>query len=150
MESKKVVQSLRHIAKDSASARAVFGWLSEYTNNVLSSSVEHFEQQSTRWGRLHLDDQMTVTRKEAIAIMKQLDELMLGRFIVGRRGSDTRFEFWTPRSHIGKAAMGEIERIDIHEEDVALENDEIIEMHRTLLANALELPVSAIRIKIKE
>ena len=69
--------------------------------------------------------------------MKRLDERMLGRFIVGRHNSKTRFEFWTPRSHIGKAAMGKIDLIDIHEEEVTLEDDEIVDMRRTLLANAL-------------
>jgi hypothetical protein len=33
--------------------------------------------------------------------------------------------------------MGKIDLIDIHEEEVTLEDDEIVDMRRTLLANAL-------------
>lgn len=150
MASKSTVKTLRMLVETNGAAHAIFGWLSEYTNDAHSSPVELFEKKATQWGRENIDDTMVVTRQEAITIMKQLDALKLGRFIVGRRESKTRFEFWTPRTHIGQAAMGEIDDIDIHEEEVALDNERIIEMHRVLLANVLELPLRAVRIKIKE
>ena len=74
----------------------------------------------------------------------------LGRFIVGRRGADTRFEFWTSRVQIGQAAMGAIDRITIEEEPVELDESEIVEAHRLLLAHALGKSISAVRVRIKE
>lgn len=150
MESKKVAAALRRMVAESDTARAIFGWLSEYTRNAANSPVELFERDATRWGREHLDAEMVVTRQNAIEVMKRLDELKLGRFIVGRRGADTRFEFWSSRVQIGQAAMGMVDRIDLDEEPVALEENEIIETHRLLLANALGKPISAVRVRIRE
>lgn len=129
---------------------AFCGWLSEYTRNAENAHVELAERGATKWGRENIDEEMIVSRQDVISIMKSLDELKLGRFIVGRRGAESRFEFWTSRVQIGQAAMEQIDRIDIDEEIVELEEEDVIEAHRMLIANALGKPISAVRIKIKE
>lgn len=128
---------------------AFLGWLSEYTRNAENAHVELAERGATKWGRENIDEEMIVSRQDVISVMKSLDELKLGRFIVGRRGAESRFEFWTSRVQIGQAAMGQIDRIDIDEEIVELEEEDVIEAHRMLIANALGKPISAVRIKIK-
>ncbi|PTX35453.1 hypothetical protein [Allosediminivita pacifica] len=129
---------------------AFLGWLSEYTRNAENAQVELAERGATKWGRENINEEMIVSRQDVISVMKSLDELKLGRFIVGRRGAESRFEFWTSRVQIGQAAMGQIDRIDIDEEIVELEEEDVIEAHRMLIANALGKPISAVRIKIKE
>lgn len=131
-------------------AHAFLGWLSEYTRNAENAHVELAERGATKWGRENIDEEMIVSRQDVISVMKSLDELKLGRFIVGRRGAESRFEFWTSRVQLGQAAMGQIDRIDIDEEIVELEEEDVIEAHRMLIANALGKPISAVRIKIKE
>lgn len=138
------------MVRDDQAAKAFFGWLSEYKRNAENVHVEFAERGATKWGRENLNDAMIVSRQDTIVIMKMLDELQLGRFIVGRRGAESRFEFWTSRVQIGQAAMGEIEHIDVDEEAVKLDEDEVLETHRMLIANALGKPISAVRIKIKE
>lgn len=146
----KEVTNLRTMVKKSEAAHAFFGWLSEYTRNADNSSVELAEREATKWARKHINEDMVVTRQDAISVMKELDELQLGRFIVGRRGGETRFEFWASRVQIGQAAIGKTDRIDIEETSVDLNETEIIEAHRMLIASALGKPINAVRIKIKE
>lgn len=148
-QGKNAVRQLRKMIKEPAS-RAFLGWLSEYSRNADNSAVDLAQREATRWGRDNIDPQMVVSRSEVISVMRQLEELQLGRFIVGRRGAESRFEFWSSRVQIGQAAMGVIEEIDIEEEPVSLEENEIIEAHRMLLANSLDKPISAIKIKIRE
>ena len=143
------IKQIREMAKD-PSGHAFFGWLSSYVRNTESSTVEQAERETTRWGRENIDKKMIVTRSEVISIMKSLDELQLGRFIVGRRGSESRFEFWTNRSQIGQAALGSTNSLEIYKAPVKLESDVLIESHRMLIANALDLPVSAVIIRLKE
>jgi hypothetical protein len=146
---REVIRQLRAMARDQT-AKAFFGWLSEYRRNAESSTVELAEREATRWGRENLDGEMLVGRSEVIILMRRLEELQLGRFIVGRRGAHSRFEFWSSRVQIGQAAMGMMNRIDIEEEAVELDRDELIEAHRMLIASALELPVNAITIRVRD
>ena len=150
MESKSVVLELRRMVSEDDTMHAFLGWLSEYTRNTENAHVELAERNATKWARENIDAEMLVSRQDVIFIMKRLDELKLGRFIVGRRGAESRFEFWTSRVQIGQAAMGKIDRIDIDEEIVELDEEDVIEAHRMLIANALGKPISAVRIKIKE
>lgn len=146
---RKQIKHLKEMAKEQT-AHAFFGWLSGYVRNAESSTVEIAERESTRWGRENLDKKMLVSRGDIISIMRKLDELQLGRFIVGRRGSESRFEFWTSRSQIGQVALGLSDNLDIHEALVELGNDELIEYHRTLIASALGIPISGVIIRIRE
>ena len=48
-----------------------------------------------------------VARGEIIDVLKKLDDLKIGRFLVGRRGAVSRFEWDFSLRSVGKAAMGE-------------------------------------------
>lgn len=143
------VKQLRGLAREPA-ANAFFGWLSGYVRNTESSSVGQAEREATRWGRDNLDKQFTVTRSEVIAIMRKLDELSLGRFIVGRRGAESRIEFWTSRSQIGQVALGQSDSLEVYEAPVELESDELLASHRMLIANALRIPIGAVSIRLRD
>tara|TARA_R110000850_G_scaffold267110_1_gene397987 strand:- start:1210 stop:1668 length:459 start_codon:yes stop_codon:yes gene_type:complete len=149
MSVSKEIKKLRRMLKDSSVAHAIFGWLSEYQRNTESMMVDKAEYSARVWARENFDHEVEVTRSEVISIMRELEELQLGRFIVGRRGAESRFEFWTSRVQIGQAAMGQIDEINIEEDPVVLEEHEVLEAHKMLIAHALEVPVGSIRIKIK-
>lgn len=150
MSVSKEIKKLRRMLKDSSVAHAIFGWLSEYQRNTESMMVDKAEYSARVWARENFDHEVEVTRSEVISIMRELEELQLGRFIVGRRGAESRFEFWTSRVQIGQAAMGQIDEINIEEDPVVLEEHEVLEAHKMLIAHALEVPVGSVRIKIKE
>jgi len=149
MSVSKEIKKLRRMLKDSSVAHAIFGWLSEYQRNTESMMVDKAEYSARLWARENFDHEVEVTRSEVISIMRELEELQLGRFIVGRRGAESRFEFWTSRVQIGQAAMGQIDEINIEEDPVVLEEHEVLEAHKMLIAHALEVPVGSVRIKIK-
>lgn len=149
MSVSKEIKKLRRMLKDSSVAHAIFGWLSEYQRNTESMMVDKAEYSARVWARENFDHEVEVTRSEVISIMRELEELQLGRFIVGRRGAESRFEFWTSRVQIGQAAMGQIDEINIEEDPVVLEEHEVLEAHKMLIAHALEVPVGSVRIKIK-
>ena len=115
MSVSKEIKKLRRMLKDSSVAHAIFGWLSEYQRNTESMMVDKAEYSARVWARENFDHEVEVTRSEVISIMRELEELQLGRFIVGRRGAESRFEFWTSRVQIGQAAMGQIDEINIEE-----------------------------------
>jgi len=48
-----------------------------------------------------------VSRSEIIDTLKKLDEFRFGRFLVGRRGAVSRFEWEVSLRSVGRAAMGE-------------------------------------------
>lgn len=149
MSVSKEIKQLRRMRKDSSVAHAIFGWLSDYQRNTESMMVDKAEYSARVWARENFDHEVEVTRSEVISIMRELEELQLGRFIVGRRGAESRFEFWTSRVQIGQAAMGQIDEINIEEDPVVLEEHEVLEAHKMLIAHALEVPVGSVRIKIK-
>jgi|GEM_PF-5333168 hypothetical protein len=149
MSVSKEIKKLRRMLKDSSVAHAIFGWLSEYQRSTESMMVDKAEYSARVWARENFDHEVEVTRSEVISIMRELEELQLGRFIVGRRGAESRFEFWTSRVQIGQAAMGQIDEINIEEDPVVLEEHEVLEAHKMLIAHTLEVPVGSVRIKIK-
>lgn len=47
------------------------------------------------------------SRQAVIELFKELEGLGFGAYVVGRRGSKTRFEWTVSMIHVGKAAIGE-------------------------------------------
>ena len=63
-------------------------------------------------------------RREVVELFKQMANLGLGDFIVGRRSGVSRFEWSVRMVDTAKAALGELELEDIE----PLENDELEEL----------------------
>ena len=148
--SRRVVKKLRKLRERSDVAHAFLEWLATFERNIDHSTVNYVVDRVTRHARDEIDEGMTVSRAEIIAVMKELDALEVGRFVVGRRGAESRFEFWVHRGQIGKAAIGQIESIDLDEEPAALKAEEIVEAHRMLIANSLRTAVENVKITIRE
>ena len=146
--SKKIVKSLRALCRDFPNAYAILGWFSQYERHAETMTVDLTERMSTTWSRDNMDEPVTLSRGDVIAVMRDLEEIGVGRFIVGRHNNPSRFEFAGNRSQIGKAAMGEVDQITIEEESEDIEEEELKSIHMSLIANALGLPLSAVKIKI--
>ena len=63
-------------------------------------------------------------RRDVVDLFKQMTELGLGTFIVGRRTGVSRFEWSLPMADVAKAAFGEFDLNDIE----PLENEELEEL----------------------
>lgn len=65
-----------------------------------------------------------VSRAIVVAFFKELAAIELGRFVSGRRGQQSRFEWLTRMTEVGMAAIGESEEIESITEEVVDEFDE--------------------------
>lgn len=149
MSNNKVVKQLQKMAKKDPQAKVFFEWLASYSNDRIETSVDYALTKITEWVKNNLQNEPLVLRGDIIRIMKSLDELEVGQFFNGRRGALSRFEFWAHRAEVGKVAIGETNELIIEEDNEEIDEDEIIEIHRRLIAYALDKPASTVRIKIK-
>lgn len=148
-ESKSTAKALRRLANENEAARAMLGWLSEGKRNTETTDVDVAEREGMKWGIANIEEEFMLTRADVIWVMRELQALQLGRFITGRKGWESRFEWWSNRVQVGLAAMGKVETIAIDEDALDISEEDLIESHRMLIAHALGRPVSAVKIKVK-
>jgi len=89
---KELLSALRHLYKNNDWARAIFDRLAARKNSPSSTTIE-------QWTHL-----LGVSQSEAISYAKQLEEAGCGRYIVGRRGGTSRFEWAYNAISIGQVA----------------------------------------------
>lgn len=90
-------------------ARVLLDYAARRTKNSNESRVERLLK--------HLSEgESTFSRRELISSLKQLEELGVGHFIIGRRGQPSRFQWSVAMIGVGKAARGDedvtIERVN--------------------------------------
>lgn len=137
MENSERVAALRKLPLEHEWSHPVFEWMSGSTNWKNKTDVGTLER---KFGQ---------DRRSLVSFLKSLEALGLGRFRVGRRGAESRFEYYVHVKEIGQAALGEIDTIDLdQEQDGVLEEEDVIALHRQLLAHALGRNVEAISITV--
>ncbi|CUH78532.1 hypothetical protein [Tropicibacter naphthalenivorans] len=130
-----VIKALRKTKKEFSCAEDVFNLMKGYTNRIAETKVSRLEKECQ------------ADRREIIGLLKRLEELELGRFWVGRRGQESRFEYWVHVKEIGQAALGEINEIDFGEDE--WDEDEILGLHKQLIARSLGVDTEAVVLRIK-
>src|SRR6266540_1057649 len=94
-----VTEDIKTAVKDlyevDTNAAKLFDWLAERKRASAATSIE-----SIAW-------KVGITRWEAVALARQLDEAGCGQFKNGRRGSKSRIEWTYNCIQLGKAASGE-------------------------------------------
>jgi len=96
-----VVLALRALCARNAGARAFFTWAdSERQNSASSTSIDVLERKSG------------LGRSASIALLKDLEKIGCGKYIVGRHRKKTRISWDYGLKSIARAARGEIERLD--------------------------------------
>lgn len=120
---------------------------------------------SARCRETSIDRIVTVvgaSRSEAVNLAKKLEEAGCGEFIVGRRGSPSRFSWSHSRISLGRVALGEAEEVEEVCDPIAEDEDVIEETSKqpplakltipeakALLAASLGLETSQIEINIR-
>ena len=101
--SEQIGATLAKFHKENQWAAPFFKWASNRKNDTSKTKVERL---------------MTVTkldRRDAINLLKKLDEIGCGKFVVGRHGQSSRMEWVYSVRSIGEAALGskdELEELD--------------------------------------
>jgi hypothetical protein len=101
------------------------------SSEVAKSFFEHLAGRVKNYRTTTVERAMAITkfgRREIVDLFKQMTDLGLGHFIVGRRTGVSRFEWSVRMGDIAKAGFGEFELDDIEplksEELDELENEE--------------------------
>lgn len=108
--SKKVLEELKKLYKVSQTARTMLDYLAGRERNARRSPVER------------ICAVIGLSRADVIDLFRKFEELGFGRFLVGRRGQPSRFEWDVAMVSVGQAATGETSDIATDDiEDVAEE-----------------------------
>jgi len=130
------VKKIRELASNNVGAKNIFVWWAGLQRSREESPIDRIANESR------------VDYKEVVYIMKELAELGAGKFLVGRRGAKSRFEFWCDRVELGKVALGQLDTIEAWYESDQSDTfvNEIIELHKQLLAKAIGVNTSKVKI----
>ena len=130
--------------RDSPTAKVLLDYLAARKKNSAKTDVDRLEQVLRQEGH-------SVARKDIISVLKRLEDLHCGQFVVGRRGQPSRFEWAVQMSDLGSAARGEqravrafdAEESELDEADVAKPSDDLLlhtYMLRPNVVTTLSLP----------
>lgn len=94
------------------------------SSEVAKKFFEHLAGRVKNYRTTSVERAMVITkagRKDVVELFKQMTELELGNFIVGRRSGVSRFEWSVRMGDVAKVAFGELEVDDIE----PLESEEL-------------------------
>ncbi len=140
------VKAVQALYSKNPDARKLFDWTASLQRDAAETSIERFVSV------------LNISRKAAVDLAKALEDAGCGKFVVGRRGARSRFEWQYSRVSLGQVAAGETEEIEpvssnpaTDEEDVAQSEDAsmTIASAKTLLARSLGVQPDQIEITVK-
>jgi len=141
------VQAVQTLYEANQDAKKLFDWAASLKKDAAETSLER------------LMAVLGISRKSAVALAQELEAAGCGRFIVGRKGAKSRFEWHYSRVSLGQAAVGETEKIEPVSTDLATEAEEdaalcetkplTITSAKALLALSLGVEPEQIEITVK-
>ena len=143
-----VVTAIRTLYEQNPDARRLFDWIASLQRDTTETSISRMVVT------------LGISRNAAVSLARELQDAGCGEFIVGRRGSSSRFKWNCSRVSLGQAASGETDEIEeaydpipeTEEEDAAPQGSErnlTIQGAKILLAKSLGLEPSQISIEIR-
>ncbi|MEP9368208.1 hypothetical protein [Xanthobacter sp. VNH20] len=144
----RVVKKIRTLYKNDAPARLIFDWGASRERETEFTTIDRIAVKAR------------IDRSEAIALARKLQEAECGEFILGRRGSKSRFRWDYSFISLGQAASGEVADIDTLSDDArGREEDDLpedaklpvltIPQAKEALSRSLGVPVESIEILVK-
>lgn len=94
------IKGLRQLYNRDACARLLLDYVASRKNNSLQTTVDRLEAVTSRGGA-------DCSRRELVIALKKLEKLECGKFIIGRWGQPSRFEWAVQMIGVGRAAKGE-------------------------------------------
>jgi len=132
------VKELQKLYKDSPQARAVLDHFASRERNWTTTTVGRIQWNVGTAGT-------AVSRGDVIDVFKALEDAGCGKFKVGRKGWESRFEWTAQMVSVGQAASGEPVKVEeVTKEEMGGEEAEIALRHsyrlRPDISVTLELP----------
>tara|TARA_R110000737_G_C14618975_1_gene492604 strand:- start:1071 stop:1529 length:459 start_codon:yes stop_codon:yes gene_type:complete len=142
------VQAVQALYDANPHAKQLFDWTASLRRDAKETTIERIAQV------------LDISRKAAVSLAQELEESGCGEFIVGRRGSPSRFEWSYSRVSLGQVAAGEAEEIEEVSDPISEKEEEAlgpegsaqlltISSAKVLLAKSLGLTPDQIEIQIR-
>lgn len=148
--SKSVIDAIRKLYRTNASAQALFDWTAQRERDATATSIDR------------ISNKLGISRGEAVALARALEQAGCGQFVVGRRGQPSRFEWAFSCISLGQSAAGEDVKIEAAEDPLPESEEEQLEavnaaanqpltltQAKIALSKSLGVPVENIEITIK-
>jgi hypothetical protein len=90
-----VVPAIRALRESVPAAKRLFNWMATRGHDATETSLDRMAQK------------LGISRSEAVALARQLQDAHCGEFVVGRRGQKSRFRWAYSCIGLGHAAAGE-------------------------------------------
>ncbi len=142
-----VVAAVTRLYEVDANARKLFDWMSNLRRDAHETTIQL------------MVSRIDISHSAAVSLARELEEAKCGRFIVGRKGSKSRFEWQYSRTSLAKVAKGEASVISPISDDATLDPDEFetiaasthmtIPQAKMLLAQSLGVAVEQIDITVR-
>jgi hypothetical protein len=145
-----VEKKIRQLYAENSAAQFFFDWCADRVRDARETKIERIMAIAG------------ISRSEAVNLAKKLEEAGCGDFVVGRRGSPSRFAWKHSRISLGRVAQGDADEIedwvnpvDEDEEPILPYETELshqgltIAQAKALLANSLGVEASQIEINIR-
>jgi hypothetical protein len=146
-----VIDKIRALYKVDANAQALFDWTAQRERDATSTNIDRIRSQ------------LGISRGEAVALARRLEEAGCGQFIVGRRGQKSRFLWSYSCISLGRAAAGEAAELEEAENPVPESEEDLVDIRATevpqvpltiaaakaALASSLGVPITSIEIIVK-
>ena len=141
---KKIIEAVRTLYTQDQVARQMFDWTASRQKDASETSIDTLMRV------------LRISRRDAVQLARDLERADCGEFIVGRRGSKSRFRWAYSCISLGKTAAGETDDIEEPFDPVSETEDEddvlqrlTIQKAKALLAESLGLEPSQIAIEIR-
>lgn len=142
------VQAVQALYDRNSNAKELFDWTASLQRDATATTIDRIAQV------------LDISRKSAVSLAQDLEEAGCGEFVVGRRGSPSRFEWSYSRVSLGQVAAGEADEIEdvcdpiSEKEEEALSSEHSAEpmsisRAKVLLAKSLGVSTDQIEIQIR-
>ena len=140
-----IVQAVQALYKSNANAKQLFDWSATLKRDATATSLDRITQI------------LSISHKAAVSLARELQEAGCGKFVVGRRGGESRFEWLYSRVSLGRVAAGKTDELnDVLDplpeaEEIASVAEEGLSIMKAkeLLARSLGVSVDQIEIQIR-
>ena len=101
---KNVIAAIRQLYRSNSAAQALFDWTASRERDATATSIDR------------LSNRLGISRGEAVALARALEQAGCGLFVVGRRGQPSRIEWNFSCISLGQAATGEDVKLEAAED----------------------------------
>ena len=111
------IEAIKSLYVSSEPARAILDYFASRRNDSTISKIDRIQKVLIQQG-------VSLDRRHIVEFFRSLEAAGCGRFISGRKGHPSRFEWAAGLVSVGKAASGEVAEVEAVDEELEAEDDD--------------------------